>query len=441
MITGRFVSLNIFFFQHPGIASVCHRGCEIFTVALITTPIGGIPRIGITQDKSIRPKINTANASILLMKNDPDFKKTDLDVDTPFESHKRDKVMRQKHEMENTIAHRMESIGKSKSVKDSERMRSIMKTVNEQKQQLKERIRKYHRQNAESKKKDADRETTSKASVEKNVGDITKSLRKHDGIFGKELKEMEKVSKNIAKKNDDKSMVKMPVEQEKSEFHIHQVLHSNEATKVIKNLQITTKKPIPTLTNDEGRELWKTVRNIDNVVKQSVAHGPVPISKNKKSKGNAKLDGNVPKSRDDHSKTTVQPLPHPVQDHPVHANRQITTDSSDADERKTTTPQTSNPVAPVNQRIQEFDAFSRLANKLGTIDNHAHPFLHLNFLKVKPDFGMMFPQQISIIEIVKKKNNIDFEKLHQDHMKEAARCPRIHDRFEQAKQSCRHGKF
>ena len=49
--------------------------------------------------------------------------------------------------------------------------------------------------------------------------------------------------------------------------------------------------------------------------------------------------------------------------------------------------------------------------------------------------------QISIVEIIKKKNNIDFDKLHQEHMRDAAQSPKIHERFEQAKHSCRHGVY
>lgn len=425
---------------------MCHRGCEIFTVALITTPIGGIPLIGLGQQNgpNIIPRVDAS--LVLKMKNDK--VKTDGKTDPISE-----KALKEKQEIEKEITHRMDIIGASVTSKDMGNMESIMEKVERDREQTIERIKKYN-----SEHKPFKIEEFLECDEKADAKEVSGNPQKNQGfVLGLEKNSSDSEKVPIANENYDaksKSNTNekhISREKVKSIFHIGQI--SNKLSESKSSDIETTKAPgksFPTFQGEKAKAILDQVRTLERnrhpsliiVDKQRIPHEPVKIPVEIKSKAKSKEElmklikvGQTQSS----SKTTVQPLPHPVQDHPVQADRQITTDSSHADDRKTTTPQTSNPVAPVNHRIQEFDVFSRLANQLGTKDKFPHPFVHLNLLKANPGFDFMMPQQISIIEIVKKKNNIDFEKLHSDHMKEAALCPKIHERFEQAKHSCRHG--
>jgi hypothetical protein len=274
----------------------------------------------------------------------------------------------------------------------------------------------------------------------------------------------ESIPKLAAEKlqNDDKKLVVI-TEPEKKNIHQNVIVFSNpnpSPARQNKILQEPIHPPIKVVTSQEAKEILDVVRSAEHTTtKPTKGHGPVKIEFTEKSKlkeqtnninGKVNMKNTVDdKSADDKSKlkpheplskTTAQPASYPVQDHPVQASRQITTDSSDGDERKPTTPQSSNPAS--DHKSPEFDVFTKLANMLSSaVKNEEHPFFRLNFNEPKSLVVVPADQELNVIEIIRRKNNIDFEKLHEDHMKEIIHCPLVIDRFEEAKHSCRLGEI
>ncbi|KAF2367598.1 hypothetical protein FHG87_001645 [Trinorchestia longiramus] len=408
--------------EHPGVASVCHRGCEFFTVALLASPHGGLPllekKLSLTHDPinfNLEPKLTT-----LL---EGPSKKTEMKGKKGKQHGKKEEGMLYKK-----LEHENVKTERTNDVKLSPKLPGVMKKGEKEKSNIKGRLAVIQKQKTGNKEKEM---TVDKKSI--HVSDAA-NIAKPDPT----------TSNNVISHQNPK------VHQQ----HIHFIkpfsppYNSALKTGIVKiPIKILEGAPAKQILA-EAREAGETV-----VIEPSKSHGPVRISSlnsakeqsvkgtqvNDESKGQTtKMALSKKVSHGPVSKTTVQPASHPVQDHPVHASRQITTDSSGTDERKTTTPQSSNPSLPLDHKTPEFDVFAKLANKLGSsVKKTMHPLIRLSLDEPKSIGIFPAPQKISIIEIIKKKNNIDFEKLHQEHMEDAMHCPMIFERFEEAKHSCR----
>ncbi|XP_018019122.1 uncharacterized protein LOC108675610 [Hyalella azteca] len=406
--------------EHPGVAAVCHRGCELFTVALLATPQGELPMIkGMSfphgpLNVNLEPKLT----SLLL----------GLPV-TMDQKAKGGETKESKNQNNRTSIKKKVLEENETKVQKGERLRAIFEKMEHEKQKIRERLM--------------------------NMEKMKTGHLKTDG---------ETKNENIPKlpdekhQNDNKKLVAI-AEPEKKNIHQHAIVFSKpvpSAAHQNKTLQESIHPPIKVVTGQEAKEILDVVRSAEHTTtKPAKAHGPVKIEFTEKNKlkeqtNNSNGKVNMKKAVDDKStseksklkphepvsKTTAQPAPHPVQDHPVQASRQITTDSSDGDERKPTTPQSSNPAS--DHKSPEFDVFTKLANKLSSsVKNEVHPFFRLSFNEPKSLVVVPADQELNIIEIIRRKNNIDFEKLHEDHMKEIIHCPMIIDHFEEAKHSCR----
>ena len=438
---------EILIFQHPGVQSICHRGCELFTVAFIATPRGGVPLV--------EPKPGVIPPAIMATldkygiplgpANFPIIKKTALNQkskDTkPVIVH--DKNEKEREELEKSINKRIDNEDERLNVK------RLISGENEPKE-IKEIHVTHDAPKAPVKVEDKKElhKSESKHVVHDDIFDIENCPELTEAEIADFKKQIAVQSVPANGQTDKKHNDKHAVNQKTiaGENKPKKSFREEVFSQIKKDSQSKTPKKMhfeKTFKGDEARAILNAVRtheahNVQNSLhhaSSNIPHGP---EKKTDLKGKVAKAPNSPSS-----KTTVQPLPLPVQDHPVHANRQITTDSSGTDDRKTTTPKSSNPAVPVPlNRIKQIHEVNKLGSKLGANkSNLIHPLLHITFLKPRPRVQLMVPQQVSIIEIVKKKNNIDFEKLHQEHMEGAAMCPEINERLEQAKHSCRHGEY
>jgi len=370
---------------------VCHRGCELFTVAFISTPRGGVSLVGPKPGVIPEPIMATLDENGIPLGPAlfPVYKKKLASLNTTRDEvmkMKMDRAKKQKDEIEKKIASNMDGVAKV-SMRSNERnyKMNLIKKIEEEKQ------KKQHELEALLK------ETLKDKHVKKSGSALDKSPKKTTD---------QKVSPKKTSKNNFRQVINV----KPNNIHVQKV-----------SRPLTSAHHQVVYTGEKAREILEQGRH---------PHGPSPV---KEVHDSHEVHSPVHKKEEKSpSKTTVQPIHHPVQDHPVHANRQITTDSSD--DRKTTTPKSANPLAK--------QIHIGKINQMGNAKEIIHPLLAITFMKPKPKthVEVVVPQTVSIIEIVKKKNNIDFERLHQEHMAGAALCPMINDRLEQAKQSCRHGK-
>ena len=442
---------------------MCHRGCELFTVAFIATPKGGVPLVG--------QKHNPLN----LMANIEDLGIPELMPNFGVQkatgsSSNWEKAVKEKQDLEKKIAKQIDSLGQTKV---------ILHDVNKPHQDKVRKVQKVSGGNSKSPKtatrplpkplkRPAARNTISpRKNDRKDMNDKTDNLIKQgkgieikhkdhihgisgianggdiitfEELFGdcEEDEELEKLIKESTAKMESS------INMQNSKVFAHSVNNLKNAKHEVDKTEQGVNH-VKTYTGETALDILSPVLHYQPKPKSIEVTSSLKKSGSATIKDKPLVSAYLQKQKQAHShnmdsKTTVQPLPHPVQDHPVQANKQITTDSSDADERKTTTPKTSNTnVSQGSSSKHQITSVLQSVSSAVMKPKQIHPLLSISFLSKKPSFGFVSPPQISIIEIVKKKNNIDFEKLHQKHMKDAALCPQVNERLQQAKHSCRHG--